>query len=103
VIDEAVIREAGKRLQDAAPSAQVILFGSCARADAGQYSDLDFLVVEPDVENAADESVRLMRVLRDLRVPVDVIVVTKGYADEWRNVHGTLVHAAMAEGRVLAG
>jgi len=103
VIDEAVIHDAARRLHAAAPSAQVILFGSRARADAGRHSDLDFLVVEPEVQNAADESVRLMRTLRDLRIPVDVIVVSKSYADEWRNVHGTLVHAAMAEGRVLAG
>jgi uncharacterized protein len=103
VIDEAVIREAGRRLHDAAPSAQVILFGSHARTDASHHSDLDFLVVEPEVQNVADESVRLMRALRDMRIPVDVIVVSKSYADEWRDVRGTVVHAAMAEGRVLAG
>jgi hypothetical protein len=38
-----------------------------------------FLVVEPEVENEAEESVRLSRELRDLRVPVDVVVVSRGY------------------------
>ncbi len=43
-----------------------------------------------------------MRILRDLRVPIDVIVVSQHYADEWRNVRGSVVHAAFAEGRELA-
>jgi predicted nucleotidyltransferase len=104
MVDEAVIAEAGRRLAEAAgESAQVILFGSHARGDAGGRSDLDFLVVKPDVDNEADESVRLLRELRDLRIPVDVIVVSSQYADEWRDVRGSIVHTALGEGRVLAG
>lgn len=103
MIDEAVIQEAGRRLSEAAPSARVILFGSHARGDAGRHSDLDFLVVEPDVDSEGEESVRLRRTLRGLRVPADVIVVSHRDADEWRDVRGSLVHAALAEGRVLAG
>jgi uncharacterized protein len=104
MVDGAVIAEAGRRLAEAAgESAQVILFGSRARGDAGERSDLDFLVVEPEVDNEADESVRLLRELRDLRIPVDVIVVSSRYAQEWRDVRGGIVHAALREGRVLAG
>lgn len=103
MIDEALILEAGRRLAEAAgDSAQVILFGSHARGDAGRHSDLDFLVVEPNVENEAEESVRLLRELRDLRIAVDVVVVSQRYADEWREVRGGIVHAAFGEGRVLA-
>lgn len=102
-IDETLIAEAGRRLAAAAPGAQVILFGSHARREARTTSDVDFLVVEPEVANETEESVRLHRTLRDLRVPADVIVVSREYADRWRNVRGGLVHAALSEGRVLAG
>jgi uncharacterized protein len=103
MVDEKVIVEAGRRLAEAAgESAQIILFGSHARGDAGERSDLDFLVVEPEVENEAEESVRLLRKLRDLRIPVDVIVVSRRYADEWRDVRGGIIHAALGEGRVMA-
>ena len=103
MVDETVIEEAGRRLAEAAPRARVILFGSYARGEPDRHSDLDFLVIEPGVLNAAEESVRLRRRLRGLRVPIDVIVVSSEHADEWRDVRGSLVHAAISEGRVLAG
>jgi hypothetical protein len=37
-------------------------------------------VIEPEVENAAMESVRLHRTLRGLGVPADVVVVDEGLA-----------------------
>ncbi|HET7418139.1 MAG TPA: nucleotidyltransferase domain-containing protein [Solirubrobacterales bacterium] len=102
-VNENLIAEAGRRLAAAAPKAQVILFGSHARGEAGPNSDVDFLVVEPEVANEAEEAVRLHRTLRDLRVPADVIVVSREYAERWREVRGGLVHAALSQGRVLAG
>jgi uncharacterized protein len=101
VIEDATIIEAGRRLSAAAPGARVVLFGSHARGDAGPRSDLDFLVVEPEVENAAVESVRLRRALRGLGVAADVVVVRERDVEEWRDVRGSLVHAALADGRVL--
>ena len=97
------ILEAGRRLGNAAPQARVILFGSHARSSAGPRGDIDILVIEPEVDNEAIESVRLMREVRDLRLPLEVVVVSQRDADDWRDVRGSLVHVAMTEGRVLAG
>ena len=67
MFDEAIISEAGRRLVDASPpGTRVILFGSHARGEAGQHSDLDFLVIEPEVEHPGAESVQLRRALGDL-------------------------------------
>ena len=93
--------EMGRRLAAATTDAQVILFGSHARG-ANRHGDVDLLVVEPEVANEAEEAVRLHRTLRDLRVAVDVIVVSRDYADRWRDVRGGLVHAALSQGRVLS-
>jgi predicted nucleotidyltransferase len=103
VLDDAVIAEAGRRLSEAAPpSSRVILFGSAARGELTRDSDLDFLVIEPEVENPALESVRLRRVLGDLVLAADVIVASEHRVKEWRDVGGSLIHAALAEGRELA-
>jgi predicted nucleotidyltransferase len=103
LVDDSLIAEAGQRLVAAAPGAQVILFGSHARGDASPHSDVDFLVVEPEVSDEAGESVRLRRTLRELRVPIDIIVISRRYADEWMDVRGSVVHAAFSQGRVIAG
>jgi predicted nucleotidyltransferase len=102
MFSEAIINEAGQRLSAAAPGAKVILFGSHARGDAGQRSDLDFLVVEPEVEDTVAESVRLRSTLRGLGVFADVIVISDRDAKEWRDVRGSLIHAAFADGRAIA-
>ena len=68
MIDRAMISEAAKLLLQAAPTgSEVILFGSHARGDATPDSDLDFLVVEPEVKSKHSEMVRLRDALRPLR------------------------------------
>jgi predicted nucleotidyltransferase len=101
VSSEELIAEAAGRIAEAAPGATLIVFGSHARAEANSRSDLDLLVVEPEVEDPAAESVRLRRVLRGLPSAIDVVVVSREYADDWRDVRGSLVHAAMSEGRIV--
>lgn len=103
VFDDATIAESGRRLLAAAPpSSRVILFGSHARGDAGKHSDLDFLVIEPLVEDVVRESARLRRALNGLDVFVDIVVVSQESVREWRDVYGTVIHSALNEGRELA-
>jgi uncharacterized protein len=102
VIDEATIAEAGRRIGEAAPEgSRVILFGSHARAEAHDHSDVDILVIEPEVDNTAEESVRLYRALKDLVIPVDVLVVTAEKAARWSKFKGTVIERALREGRNL--
>lgn len=102
MVPQDVIDTAGRKLAATARNpVRVVLFGSHARGDAGPDSDLDFLVVERDVQNRHAEMVRLGRELRPLGVPVDVVVVSERYAKEWSGVPGSMVHAALTEGRVL--
>ena len=102
MISQDVIEVAGQRLAAAAKGpVKVVLFGSHARGDAGPDSDLDFLVVERDVGDRHAEMVRLGRELRPLGVPIDVVVVSERYAEDWGGVEGSMVHVALTEGRVL--
>ena len=65
--DEALIEEASRRLAAAAPDAKVILFGSPARGEGRPDSDLDLLVIEPQVTSRRAEFVRLREALGDPR------------------------------------
>ena len=101
MIDEETISRAVRLLLEAAPGSRVILFGSYARGQGGPDSDLDFLVVEPKVESRRSEMVRLRDVLRPLRIPVDVLVVSKEVFQEWRDTPNTVFYEAAREGRVF--
>ena len=97
-----VIEEIGSHLARAVPKdSRVVLFGSHAREQADDGSDYDVLVIEPTVEDAAKESVRLRSELGDLLVPIDVVVVDWERARRRAAVRGTLVERALREGRVL--
>ena len=103
VTNENLIAEAGRRLSEAAPKARIILFGSHARGDAKPGSDLDLLVVEPDLKSRRAEFVRLREALGAMGAPIDLIVVSSEHADRWGPVPGTLMHEALRDGRVIAG
>jgi predicted nucleotidyltransferase len=96
-----MVTEAVERLAKAAPDATVILFGSHARGDARPDSDLDLLVVEPQVASRRREMVRLMDVLRPLRLPIDLVVVSRRVFEEWADTPGTVIYQAAKEGKVL--
>ena len=104
MIDASTLAAVIQALAQAAPQAeQIVLFGSHARGDADAGSDLDFLVVEPLVENRAREMVRLRRALRPLRVPVDVLVYSRDEVNRWGNQPGTALYWALREGQVVHG
>ncbi len=100
MIDHQVIGQAIQTLLDAAPAgSEVILFGSYARGEAVEGSDVDFLVVEPELRNRRDETMRLRSSLRSLRIPVDVLVVSRKAFDAWKDLPNNVIHEAAREGR----
>jgi len=77
-----------------------VLFGSVARGTDGPDSDLDLLVVLPVPGRRHDAAVAVMNELRDLPVPVDVVVIDPADVERQASEPG-LVRAALREGREL--
>jgi len=101
VVDRQTIDEAVRRLLEAAPAgSRVILFGSYARGEADPASDVDFLVVEPKVEDTFAEEVRLINALRPMRLAVDIVVVAREEFNYWKETPNTLPYQVMREGEV---
>lgn len=104
VLSTKTIDQAGRRLAEvAAAPARVFVFGSHARGDVHEDSDLDFLVVESgDQPPTAKEIMRLRDALPPLGVPVDVIVMNEDLVRRRKDVPGSLVYRALREGRLVA-
>jgi predicted nucleotidyltransferase len=101
MITQRTIHEMTCLLQEAASPTKIVLFGSYAREQAHEDSDLDVLVIKREVKDRRQEMVRLRRVLLPLRIPVDLIVVSEQEVREWGDLPGTALYPALNEGRVL--
>jgi len=101
VIEQSIIQKVVDVLRSARPNATIILFGSHARGDAREHSDLDLLVVETEVKARRQEMNYLSDLLRPLRIPADILVTSRKIYKEWSRIPGTVIYAAAREGKVL--
>lgn len=90
-----------KRLVAVALPTKIILFGSQARGDADDHSDVDLLVIKPRVADRYEEIIELDRSLAGILMPVDILLVSESEFEERADQPGTVERAARQEGRVL--
>lgn len=95
------IEKAGQALGEAAGSAKVILFGSHARGEVTEDSDVDFLVIEPKVKDRGKEVLRLRKTIRPFRIANDLLLYSQAEIDERKDVSSNPVYWALREGKVL--
>ena len=80
---------------------QVILFGSRARGDFGDDSDVDLLVVLDEVESYSDQQLAMERALKCIKTRCDIKLATPADVVRKATVAGTIERAAMVEGKTL--
>ena len=95
------IQEMTTRIVEQFHPLRIILFGSQARGDARVDSDVDLLVVLPEVENKRESTVAIMRALRDIPVAEDIIVTTPDELERFGEMVGLIYRPALLEGKVL--
>lgn len=95
------ISESVRRIVSAAQPRKVILFGSYARGDAREDSDLDLLVVERDIVSRGEEMARLRGLIGAIGVGVDVLVCSEEEAEKKRDWCTSPIYWAFREGKVL--
>ena len=73
------IDEAVKRLVEVARPSRIILFGSAARGDLDEHSDVDLMVVlpEPPTPSHGEAITRMYSALAGIPMSKDLIVVTE--------------------------
>jgi len=80
---------------------QIILFGSHARGEATAHSDIDLLVVFPELSSKREMAISIRGVLADLPVAKDIVVTTPAEIEEYGDLVGRVLRPALREGQVL--
>lgn len=80
---------------------QVILFGSYASGTAHEGSDLDFLLVKETNESPSNRSALLRRKLRNLLIPMDILVFTPEEVAKDKFRKNTFIHEIFKNGKSL--
>ena len=98
---EATITTMVDRIVGRFQPSRVVLFGSHARGVASEWSDVDLLVVMGDVSDKRAAAIEIRRSLGDMLVSKDIVVTTPDEIARRGDVAGTVLHAALHEGRVV--
>jgi predicted nucleotidyltransferase len=102
-VTEEDIQEMARRIVAEVNPVKVILFGSRAQGTAQSRSDVDLLVIQHDPVKERQEGARLRRLLRDFRVPIDIVVVGQAFAERYWDIPGSVLYPAFREARILHG
>ena len=99
--DEQTLQEIVHRLVAAVQPSRVILFGSYGRGKAGPGSDLDLMVIKPEVSDPYAEMIRLHETVGNIGLGVDVLVYSEAEYQRRSQVPGTVLYWARKEGRTI--
>jgi len=89
------------RIVQAVHPLRILLFGSAARGDSNETSDVDVLVVMPEGSHRRRTAQDIYARIWNLGVPVDVVVATPSDLDKYRDTPGLIYRSILREGREL--
>ena len=101
MVSEGLLKLMVDRIVNGFHPLRVILFGSEARGEATFDSDVDLLVVLPQVDNKREAAIQIRRVLSDLPVSKDIVVTDPDEIARRGHLVGTILRPALREGKVL--
>ena len=93
--------EITRRIRQVSDPDKIILFGSYARGEAGQHSDMDLMVIKNRMASVLAETKKIYRALANLAVPIDIVVVSQEYLEQYGKLIGTVLYPALKEGIIL--
>lgn len=96
-----LLDEIVERILQVGSPQRIVVFGSRARGDARDDSDLDLLIVEDSDLPRYRRPPRYLRALVGAFPAKDVVVWTPHEVEAWRNVPNAFVTTALREGRTI--
>lgn len=97
------LQKISERLKKEYYAEKVILFGSYARDEATEDSDVDILVIAPTNERMFERMATISKLIRDLRngIPISPIVLTPEELTQKLDKEDAFIQTIVEEGIVL--
>ena len=99
---ETILKNIVNIITDCCSPEKVFLFGSYARGDATENSDIDLLVVMniPKLSKRKWKQ-QLYYNLAGIGISKDIIIVTPDEIEKYKDIAGTVIFPALREGKLL--
>jgi uncharacterized protein len=80
---------------------KIYLFGSYARGDSNESSDLDILVEFADYKDKRKLAVEIRKALSDLPLPKDILIIKSSEIESYKEKNWSVYSNALKEGKLL--
>ncbi len=100
-IDEQTVQEIVRRILSVGKPDKIILFGSAATGQMTRDSDIDLLIVEPDVSQQRKEYTLIREALRGMNYPFDLLFISTDWFEDSKDVIGGIAYPANKHGKVI--
>ena len=101
MLSRKLISEITNRLTSKFNIEKIILFGSQARGTANIRSDVDLLIITPNIKNRLKLIDKIDASLEGLKLARDIIVLSEEEFESDKNIPGTIARYAFKEGKIL--
>lgn len=98
---ERIVQDIVGRILTVVNPKKVVLFGSAARGEMRENSDIDFLVVVPNGIHRRKAAQSIYRKLLGVGFAADIVVVTEADIEKYHDTDGYVIHPALTEGRTV--
>lgn len=96
-----ILTETIKRIKSVIQPTKIILFGSAARGEMHENSDIDLLIVTPSGTHRRKTAQKIYRNMIGVGFAADIVVVTEDDVERYKGNPGLIIHQALEDGRVI--
>ncbi len=96
-----VIEELVQKIVKVVKPQRIILFGSAARGEFGDASDIDLLIIMPEGTHRRRTAQKLYRQIRGIPASFDILVATTRDIERHKDNIGLIYHTILEEGKEL--
>ncbi len=100
-ITDELIQEIKNRIVSGVHPKKIVIFGSYAYGVPTKDSDLDLLVILPTKEPMHKRALRIRKLLRDIKIPKDILVYTPQEVEKWKNASSAFITSILRKGKVI--